>query len=150
MLDGSDTGTFYALRLLRDVVDKRQKPVLIWVGAGVGKWCGYPDWQEAAEHFFRRYSKLEPSFNRPEAQGLLRDTKFPELFEACKRTNARRYNQELASLFSLRRPTSVFSRFTEIVTRIAPLQIITTNVDEALERNLPAVDTDLTGDFCTR
>jgi NAD-dependent SIR2 family protein deacetylase len=139
MLNGNDKDTFYALRLLRDVVDKRQKPIIIWAGAGVSKWCGFPTWQETAGHFHASYRRSEAQYDRIEGQRLIEEAKLPELFEVFRRTNPRRYNQELTSLFGARVPTPVYGRFLNIIKPIAPLQIVTTNVDETLERNLPAV-----------
>jgi len=62
MLDGNDKGTFFALRLLRDVVDKRHKPIIIWAGAGVSKWCGFLNWQETADHLHGQFRKFEPEY----------------------------------------------------------------------------------------
>jgi NAD-dependent SIR2 family protein deacetylase len=138
MLNGSDKETFYALRLLRDVVDKREKPIIIWAGAGVSKWCGFPTWQETAEHFHTKYRRLEALYDKTEGLRLIQEGKFPELFELFQRTNLRRYNQELAFLFQSRAPTPVYARFLGIIRNIAPIQVVTTNVDETLERNLPA------------
>jgi hypothetical protein len=47
----------------------------------------------------------------------------------------------LAALFTSRTPTPVYGRFLGIVKALTPLQIVTTNVDEMLERNLPAAVT---------
>lgn len=137
MLDGSDKGTFYAIRLLRDVVDKRQKPVIVWAGAGVSKWCGFLNWQETAEHFHADYRKFEPKYNSADGLRLLQEGKYPELFEVFRRTNQQRYNRELVTLFGSRNPTPVYGRFLSVIKPITPLQIFTTNIDETLERNLP-------------
>jgi NAD-dependent SIR2 family protein deacetylase len=138
MLDGNDKETFYALRQLRDVVDKHEKPVIIWAGAGVGKWCGFPDWQETGEHFHKIYRRFEHQYDRIEGERLLREEKFPELFETCRDVNRQRYNQQLAAVFSTRALTPVYVHLLRILSRITPLQIVTTNIDETLERNLPA------------
>ena len=141
MLDGNDKGTFYALRLLRDVVDSGGKPIIIWAGAGVSRWCGFPSWEETAEHFHKNYRRLEPAYAKAEGQQLLQAGRFPELFEALRLTNQQRYNRELASLFASRTLTPVYRRFIGIVNQITPLQIVTTNIDDSLERNLRDVAT---------
>lgn len=140
MLNGSDKETFYALRLLRDVVDKHEKPIIIWVGAGVSKWCDFPTWQETAEHFHTKYRRFEPLYNKTEGLSLIQEARLPELFEVFRQTNPRRYNQELAFLFQSRTPTPVYARFLGIIKNIVPLQIVTTNIDETMERNLPTVN----------
>jgi len=138
MLDGSDKGTFYALRLLRDLVAERRKPVIIWAGAGVSMWCGFPSWADTASRIQAQYRKFEPNYDRVEAQRLVQQQRFPDLFELLRQTNPQRYNRELAALFTSRTPTPVYGRFLGIVKALTPLQIVTTNVDEILERNLPA------------
>jgi hypothetical protein len=104
-------------------------------------WCGFPSWQQTAEYFGKRYRQLEPQYDKSEGQRLLQENKFPEVFELCRVTNQRRYNQELASRFTSRAPTPVYSRFIGILRGITPVQIVTTNIDENLERNLPSVPT---------
>ena len=141
MLDGSDKETFYALRLLRDLVAERRKPLIIWAGAGVSMWCGFPSWRETASRVLASYRKFEPKYDRVEGQRLFQEARFPDLFELLRQADPRRYNQELAALFASRTPTPVYGRFLGIVRALAPLQIVTTNVDEMLERNLPAAVT---------
>lgn len=140
MLNGNDTATFYALRLLRDVVAERRKPLIIWAGAGVSMWSGFPSWKETAQQFQRSYRKYESKYDREKGQVLFEGEKFADLFELFRQTNPQRYNQELASLFTLRTPTPVYQRFLGILTDLKPVQIVTTNVDEMLERNLQVSD----------
>ena len=49
MLDEHDPDTGPALRLLVDLVLSQNKQVLLWIGAGVSSWCGYPRWDEVAD-----------------------------------------------------------------------------------------------------
>ena len=138
MLNGNDKETFYALRVLRDLMAERRKPIIIWVGAGASMWCGFPSWQETAARVQLSYRQFEPGYDKVEGQRLFQQGKFPELFELLRETNSRRYNRELAVLFTSRTPTPVYGRFLAIIKALTPLQIVTTNVDEMLERNLPA------------
>ena len=99
-------------------------------------WCGFPSWQETVSRVQASYRKFEPKYDKVEGQRLLEQAKFPELFELLRRTNRQRYNQELATQFTSRAATPVYARFLDIVKALKPLQIVTTNVDEMLERNL--------------
>jgi hypothetical protein len=141
MLDGSDKDTFYALRLLRDLVAECRKPVIIWAGAGVSMWCGFPSWQDMASRVHASYRKYEPKYDKVEGQHLFQEGRFPDLFELLRQTNPRKYNQELVQLFTSRKPTPVYERFLGIVKGLTPLQILTTNIDETLEHNLPVTNT---------
>lgn len=140
MLDGNDLGTFYSLRLLRDEIDRNCKPLLLWMGAGVSMWCGYPSWNETAERMLGEFSKLEKSFDRVEGRALLEQSKFPALFEMFRQTNRQRYNRALVSTFGSRAATPVYSRFIKIVESIRPTRVLTTNVDETFEKNAPWVE----------
>lgn len=101
-------------------------------------WCGFPSWQETASRAQASYRKFEPRYDKVEGQRLFQAEKFPELFELLRQTNPQRYNQELAAMFTSRTATPVYGRFLGIVKALTPHQIVTTNVDEMLERNLPA------------
>jgi hypothetical protein len=147
MLNGSDKETFYALRVLRDIVAERRKPVMIWAGAGVSMWSGFPSWQETASRVQAGFRKFEPKYDKVEGQRLFDEGKFPELFELLRQINPHRYRQELAAQFTSRAPAPVYGRFLGIVKALTPLQIITTNVDEMLERNLPAATAVQTSDL---
>src|SRR6202035_303172 len=138
MLDGGDKATFYALRILRDLVAERQKPIILWAGAGVSMWCGFPSWQETASRVQASFRKFEPEYNKLEGERLFQASKFPELFDLLRQTNPRRYNQELAALFMPRTSTPVYEHLLGILQSLDPFQIVTTNVDEMLERSLPA------------
>src|SRR5437667_1885529 len=84
MLDGADKATFYNLRLLRDVVDQRKKPLIIWAGAGVSKWCGYPSWKESAEKLHNEYRRFENTYDRSAALAILEEQDYPRLFDICR------------------------------------------------------------------
>jgi len=141
MLDGNDTGTFYAIRLLRDTVSEGRKPIIIWAGAGVSKWCGFPLWNEVALRFHTTYRKSELNYDRLEGQRLLENESYSELFELLRKSNPKIYRRELAATFRSRVPTPVYGRFLDIVRPLQPLYIITTNIDETLEHNLNILNT---------
>jgi NAD-dependent SIR2 family protein deacetylase len=138
MLDGDDKNTFHSIRLLRDVADKREKPIIIWAGAGMSAWCGYPTWQATAEALDRIYRRFYRQYDNAGGRTLIQEGRFPELFEVFRQIDQQRYNRELVCLFALREPTPVYGHLLNILKAIDPIQIVTTNVDETLERNLPA------------
>lgn len=137
MLDGNDRQTFYALRQLRDVVAGREKPILVWAGAGASMWCGFPSWSDAANEVHRAFVKFESRYDRAAGERLLEEQRFPELFEACRQISEQRYHRKLTYLFHPRPLTPVYGRFLSIAKLVAPLQIVTTNVDVMLEQRLP-------------
>lgn len=141
MLNGSDKDTFHALRLLRDIVAEGRKPLIIWAGAGVSMWCGFPSWEETASRMQSSYRKFEPKYDKVKGQRLFEEKRFPDLFELLRQTNRQRYYQELAATFTSRMPTPVYGRFLGIARALTPIRVVTTNVDEMLERSLPGTAT---------
>jgi hypothetical protein len=141
MLDGTDKETFYALRLLRDVVDQNKKPIIIWSGAGVSKWRAYPTWLETAEDFHSEYVKFEPEYNKTVGSQYLHSQELPRLFDLFRDLAPTMYHKKLASLFGTRPSTPVYSHFVSIINCIKPIHIVTTNVDESLEQTLPTAVT---------
>lgn len=141
MLDGNDKETFHSLRLLRDVAIARKKPLVFWVGAGVSRWCGYPSWQESAEKLEKNFRKLKSGWDSAIARAYLEDKKFPAVFELCQQTDSQLYRREIKSIFGARAATPVYARFIHLIETISPLQVVTTNVDETLERNIKNTST---------
>ena len=137
MLDASDSSTFPALLELAELARSKRRPLVIWVGAGASSWCGLPSWRELAEKFYSEFSRKEPAFARKEAEELIRKMSYPEFFGVCKRVSPKRYARILSD--SLQLPTvvsPVYSRFLAALQRCGPPQVITTNVDELLDRGL--------------
>jgi hypothetical protein len=141
MLDGSDKSTFHALRVMRDVLNQNKKPIIIWAGAGVSKWCGYPTWSETAQDLHSEYLKSELAYNAQEGVRYLDSQDYPGLFDCLRNVNARRYHSKLVSLFAQRPSTPVYDHFVDLLSGIKPLCIVTTNVDESLEHHLPQATT---------
>ena len=141
MLNAQDNHTFQNIRLLCDSIRKSKKPLLLWLGAGVSKWCGYPLWKELAENLHSELLKYESEYNPDTAASLLSSANYPKYFGICKKNFPKRYNKFLSNNFSPQKSTSVYERFVYILNEIKPLNIITTNVDEQLETSLSTVRT---------
>src|SRR5882724_9937008 len=137
MLDGNDKQNFSSLMQLRDVVSAGTKPLIFWIGAGCSKWKGYPLWMELAENLHSAYSRQETSYSKGVGARLLMRGEFPRLFSLLQSANSQRYYRTLASTFSPLPTTPVYEHFLEQLRQFSPLHILTTNVDESLEQNLP-------------
>jgi hypothetical protein len=139
MLDGSDTQTVHALRLLPDAISQSEKPLVFWVGAGASAWCGYPLWAGLADTMHSKYLKYEPEYNETSAHQAIQFKNYPDLFQQCKGVNKQRYFSMLAESLRPREITPVYQRFIDAVSAINPINVLTTNADELLETNLSGV-----------
>lgn len=137
MLDANDAETGPALRLLFDTVASKKKRLVIWVGAGASSWCDYPRWEELAERFHTHYLRYESRYEKNIGLGLLESHSYPELFQLCRDVNRHQFYKLLAESFPSKNLTPVYQRFLDTVSKIRPLFVLTTNVDELLEKFLP-------------
>jgi len=137
MLDAADIKTVCATRLLFEKIGSEDRRVALWIGAGASSWCGYSGWAELASRFHTEFQRYEPDYNADLSQRLIDDANLPELFQVCKNASVTRYYDLLSSNFSPRKPTPVYARFIQAVSELSPAYILTTNVDELLEKNLP-------------
>ncbi len=124
-----------------------KKPLVIWVGAGVSKWIGYPLWKDLAENMHSLFLKEENEYDKNKSLDLLKQNSFPEFFELCKATNIHLYNNFLAKTFESKISYEIHQRFCNLLKEILldpvngkPLHIITTNVDNAIEQNIPQIN----------
>ena len=136
MLDGNDKDTWYSIRELQQVASKGGKPLLLWIGAGASSWCGYKRWPELADEFHSKFLRLEKTYNKEEGLSLIREKDYPKFFQFCQDLNSRLYYSSLAENFTPREITPVYSRFVQSLNQISPSHLITTNVDECLEREV--------------
>jgi len=141
MFDPKDNQTLYSLRELQSIVAEKKRPVVLWVGAGASKWLGYPLWDELAGRFHDEYRRHEKSYDLTDAGRFLPAKDYPGLFGYCKKTNLQRYYRLLSETFGTREITPIFRRFVSLLSQDKPLYILTTNVDETLEKTLSHVDT---------
>jgi hypothetical protein len=137
MLNATDPATFLSIRELRRLVQESKKPLVFWIGAGASKWLDYPLWKEFAKELRREFFKYVSGFDNIAALKLIETNSFPKFFQMCRDLDQARYYRILSDAFLPRSETILYRRFTEILGKIAPLHILTTNIDEALEQRFP-------------
>lgn len=141
MLDSNDISTVRALRLLSDEIQRNNRPITFWVGAGASSWCGYPRWPELAERFHSDFVRYEPGYDTNRGLDLLNNGDFPGLFQVCQDTSRHGFYRLLSTCFAAKEPTAVYLRFAAAIAAVTPVSLLTTNVDELLEKCLPGVST---------
>ncbi|HXA63599.1 MAG TPA: SIR2 family protein [Bryobacteraceae bacterium] len=137
----SDAATFDSLKKLWGLATvSNRKPLLIWVGAGASSWLGYERWEGVARVFHRSFIKSVASYRRVDANRALAREEFPTVFQLCYDADPQRYRSLLAGSFSPLPMKPVYTRFLDALTRIDGASLVTTNVDEMLERSLPGFE----------
>jgi hypothetical protein len=149
MLNAEDQGTFFAVRELTRSIRESKKPIVFWIGAGASKWLDYPLWREVARDLRREFFRYVSGFDNDKALRLIGANAYPNFFQECRDLDRPRYFHYLSSAFLPRPETSLYRRFTDSLAAIAPLHILTTNIDESLEQRFPSVGlfqrSDITG-----
>ncbi|MCW0233262.1 MAG: hypothetical protein OJJ21_06670 [Ferrovibrio sp.] len=110
MLDWKSENTYVALRKLVDLLEERRRPVVVWIGAGVSKWSGYPLWDEMADDFYKKFSRHQVGFDKTKASELKNKT-LPAFFDYCEKSNPEMYRRMLAETFS---PKPVIAQYSII------------------------------------
>jgi SIR2-like domain len=136
-----DTQTFVALNALKTSATERPRPLVVWIGAGASVWAGYPLWKSLASGMHSQFSREVAAYERDAASAALQQEQYPELFEFMRISDEQAYLNMLVSAFSPREVTPVYSRFLGALKGIKPTFVLTTNVDDMLERNLSALET---------
>jgi len=83
------------------------------------------------------FSREERNYDKVYSSRLLKEIKYPELFEQMRIANQSRYFRFLSGQFRPQHATGVYKRFIKTLYKIPNVCIVTTNVDEALEHSLP-------------
>lgn len=135
MFDFSDPDTSTSLQEL-DRLARAGASVVIWIGAGASRWAGYPSWGDVARAVHRAFIKRVPAYPRDRALELLKATKWPALFDLCASADRSRYLEYLLESLKGSAPVAPYSRFLKALQQLAPIYIVTTNVDEQLEHAL--------------
>ena len=136
-----DQETLNALNALRSVVERSHSRLVIWLGAGASNWAGYPLWNELAEGMHTRFSREVSTYAKETATSLLAAKSYPELFQEMRNSDSTLYFSCLLSAFAYRKPTPVYFRLLRALERMSAISILTTNVDESLERHLCSRET---------
>lgn len=138
-----------SIRELQRILTETSKPLVIWAGAGTSKWLGYPLWKELALDLRRDFFKFVPGLNNNAALELINKNSFPEFFQMCHDLDRQRFYRFLSDAFLPKGDTVLNARFIELLFRIAPIHVLTTNVDESIEQRFPDAaiyqPSDLTG-----
>ena len=133
----TDQETYGALQAIDTLIGTSARPLVLWIGAGASMWAGYPSWLDLTSQMHSRFSREEHAYDKSSASKLLSEGNYPEVFECMKAANRFKYNASLAQSLRPRDMTEVYRRFLSSLQDIAPLYVVTTNVDEALERHMP-------------
>ena len=131
-----DPETRRALNALESTVVSRRRPLVVWLGAGASAWTGYPLWGQLADQMHRRFAREVDGYVKETASSLLTRMAYPELFEEMRSSDSSLYYSCLADAFAPRQSTAVYDRLLRGLKRIEPAYVLTTNVDESLERHL--------------
>jgi hypothetical protein len=100
----------------------------------------YPLWSTLASTLHTQFSREVSAYDSKAATAALQLEQFPDVFELMRVADEQLYFSALVRAFSRREVTPVYARLLAALTRITPISVLTTNVDETLERTLPAVE----------
>ena len=131
-----DLETTRALSALKSVIVCRRRPLVVWLGAGASAWAGYPLWDELADRMHRRFAREVDKYVKKTALSLLAERAYPELFEEMRKSDSALYYFCLTEAFAPRQPSPVYKRLLRALDRIEPTNVLTTNIEESLERHL--------------
>ncbi|MGO8973732.1 MAG: SIR2 family protein [Steroidobacteraceae bacterium] len=133
----TDEETKRALNALMVAAQSDERPLVLWIGAGASAWAGYPLWQQLAAEMHSIFSREVAAYDKAVSSQLLAAGAYPSVFEHIRSADQGRYFSILARCFGPRPEFGVYQRFIKILNRLPNVPILTTNVDEFVERNLP-------------
>ena len=132
--DDQETGK--ALNALGSAIRGRSRPLVVWLGAGASAWAGYPLWSELAGRMHSRFAREVRTYDTNSGSALLGAEEYPKLFHEMRTSDSALYFSCLVGEFAYRQPTPVYARLLHELQQVEPTGIVTTNVDESLERHL--------------
>lgn len=133
----TDEETYAAIQALAGLVGTSERPLVLWIGAGASMWAGYPSWLDLTSQMHSQFSREERTYDKNLAGQWLSDGDYPKVFEHMKNVNRGKYRTSLVRELGPRDATAVYRRFLRSIKKISPIYLVTTNVDEALERHFP-------------
>ena len=136
-----DQETFNALNALDSAIRSRGRPLVVWLGAGASAWAGYPLWGDLADRMHRRFAREVSTYAKNTGSALLGAEEYPKLFQEMRTSNSALYFSCLVGEFAYRQPNPVYARLLRALQQVEPTGIVTTNVDESLERHLSGRET---------
>ena len=136
-----DQETFNALNALDSAIRSRGRPLVVWLGAGASAWAGYPLWSDLAERMHRRFAREVSTYAKNTGSALLGAGEYPKLFQEMRTSNSALYFSCLVGAFAYRQPNPVYCRLLRALQQVEPTGIVTTNVDESIERHLSGRET---------
>lgn len=139
MLNADDQYTPASLYRLKAVV-RDGRPLVVWVGAGASRWAGLPSWRDSARKMRKAFARGVSGFPDDMAESLIDSGKYADLFEICKEANNALFNSTLVKQLGSPTPKLIYDQFIERLKSIAPLQVVTTNVDLCLEQRLGPIE----------
>ena len=92
--------------------------------------------ERTADTMHGRFSREVSTYVKDTASGLLEARAYPRLFQEIRNSDSALYFSCLLDTFAYRKPTPVYARLLHALKRASTISILTTNVDESLERNL--------------
>ena len=139
MLNADDEYTRASVSRLRQVVHEG-RPVVVWVGAGAGRWANLPSWRDSALQMRSVFAKSVPGFPTELAVKHIESQDYPEFFEICKARDETLFNRTLIEQISSPTIGRVYEQLAVGLRSIAPERIVTTNIDLCLEQTLGIID----------
>ena len=139
MLNADDQYTYAAINRVKQAI-REKRPLVIWVGAGASRWADLPSWHESARKMRNAFVKRAPLFQRDVADSYLTLKFYPKLFQLCRDADCALFNKVLLEQFNSPNLGFLYEQFVKKLKSIAPIQIVTTNVDLCLEQALGMID----------
>lgn len=141
MLNADDPASYPALRRLARIATTGERPIVLWIGAGASSWLKYPSWEELTRRLRKSFFQEVHGFDNNRAMAHINKQEFPAVFQMCKDLDSASYYRFVVDSFVPREPTGVYKTFVGLLQKISPLFVVTTNVDEMLEKSLPQAET---------
>lgn len=147
MLNADDPETVIAVQLLKSLAKTQTRPFVFWIGAGSSRWLGYPSWMDLALRLRKTFFQFVNGFDNRHANELLNKNDFPALFQMCRDLDSQAYYRFIADSFAPRADTDLYQTFLDLLGKLSPQFIVTTNVDEALQSRIASLTTVQRSDF---